>query len=196
MRARTGKIARLPGALRHELNRRLHNGALGRELAPWLNALPEVQSVLATRFAGRPITEDNLSEWRRGGFQDWLLQEERRVRLRELSAQDQQPDPEKRAHRIAALAKERLAVELAEELERLPVIKDREERWKYFQRLSQELCRLQHSHTRERYLRLLEVQATQAFRPKSNQNVKPFHPKSEPIGPFRAKDPMGGGARS
>ncbi|HXE43262.1 MAG TPA: hypothetical protein VN516_09580 [Candidatus Baltobacteraceae bacterium] len=47
MRARVGKIARLPGPIRNELNRRIHNGALGRELVPWLNALPEVQTVLA-----------------------------------------------------------------------------------------------------------------------------------------------------
>src|SRR5689334_9404477 len=104
MRARVGKIARLPGVVRDELNRRLHNGALGRELLPWLNTLPEVQRILAQRFASRPITEDNISAWRHGGFQDWLLQEERRVRLRELSDQCPERDPALRARRITAYA--------------------------------------------------------------------------------------------
>jgi len=58
MRARTGKIARLPVAVREELNHRLENGALGRELVPWLNELPEVKQILAERFAGRPILEE------------------------------------------------------------------------------------------------------------------------------------------
>ena len=160
MRTRTGKIARLPGAIRHELNHRLHNGALGRELVPWLNALPEVQRVLAERFASRPITEDNLSEWRQGGFQDWLLQEERRVRLRELSNQCPERDPALRARRLAAYTEEQLALELAEEIERLSAMKDRDARSKHLQRLCRELCRLQNSHTRNREVRLLETKAT------------------------------------
>jgi hypothetical protein len=192
MRARTGKIARLPGAIRLELNHRLHNGSLGRELVPWLNALPEVQQVLAARFASRPITEDNLSEWRHGGYQDWLLQEERRTRLRELSDQCPERDPEKRARRITAYTEERLAVELAEELERLAAIKDREEHSKQLHCLIQQLCRMRHSHTRERHLRLLEVQATHAINQKPKQSANRFKPNSEPIGPFRAKHHMGG----
>jgi hypothetical protein len=193
MRARTGKIARLPGAIRQELNRRLHDGALGRELAPWLNALPEVQSILAHRFASRPITEDNLSEWRRGGFRDWLLQEERRVRLRELTDQPNQPDPERRAGRIAAVAQERLAVELAEELERISAMTDRAERWKSLRRLTREMCRLQNSHLRARELRLLEAKAGRSFQPKSRAGSALFQPESELIGSFRTKNHQGGG---
>jgi hypothetical protein len=40
--SRTGKIARLPQSLREELNHRLENGELARNLADWLNTLPEV----------------------------------------------------------------------------------------------------------------------------------------------------------
>ena len=186
MRARIGKIARLPGAIREELNRRLHNGALGKELVLWLNVLPEVQHVLANRFSGRPVTEDNLSEWRRGGFQQWLLQEERRVRLRELSEQYQSLDPEKRAGQLAADAQERLAIELAEELERLSAMDDPAERWKCLRRLSQELCRLQRSHLRGRELRLLEVKAVSLCKPKSNPNRTGFAPNQAQIGAVRA----------
>ncbi len=64
---RIGKIARLPHELREELNRRLQDGEPGAELVGWLNELPEVQTVLAEHFAGRPITEQNLSEWKTGG---------------------------------------------------------------------------------------------------------------------------------
>jgi hypothetical protein len=191
MRARVGKIARLPGGIRNELNRRLHHGALGRELAPWLNALPEVQHVLTGRFAGRPITEDNISAWRHGGFQDWLLQEERRVRLRELSDQCPERDPALRARRIAAYTGEQLALELAEELERLSSITDREERSKQLERLCRELCRLQNSHTRNREVHLLETKASVAAKPPPSRT--PVAPNSGLLGPFRAKDHMGGG---
>ena len=70
MRARTGKIARLPGPIRHELNRCLHNGTLGKEFDIWLNELAEVQCVPAHCFPGRLVTEDNISAWRQGGFRD------------------------------------------------------------------------------------------------------------------------------
>ena len=193
MRARTGKIARLPAAIRNELNRRLNNGALGRELVPWLNALSEVQAVLLHRFGSRPITEDNISAWRHGGFQEWLLQEERRDRLRELSDQCPERDPALRSRRIAAFTQEQLALELAEELERLSTMTDREARSKRLQRLCQELCRLQNSHTRNRELTLMEVKAAQAVAPKSSPNRAPFEPELSLLGPFRAKDHRGEG---
>jgi hypothetical protein len=176
MRARTGKIARLPAAIRQELNHRLNNGALGREIVPWLNALPEVQRVLATRFAGRPITEDNLSEWRRGGFQDWLREEARRIRLRDLSDQCPERDPAQRARRIAAFSEEELALQLAEELERVSAITNPDEHSKHLQRLCLEHCRLQKSHTRNRELRLLELKAAAEFTRKSNPNRASIKP--------------------
>ena len=43
----------------------------GLELFPWLNALPEVQRVLAEKFHGRPLTKHNLSDWRCGGYAEW-----------------------------------------------------------------------------------------------------------------------------
>ena len=64
---RNGKIARLPCRIRTQLNRRLQDGELGPQLVEWLNALPEAQKILAAEFGGRPINEQNLSEWRLGG---------------------------------------------------------------------------------------------------------------------------------
>lgn len=73
---RNGKIARLPHAVREPLNHRMHDGEQGKALVHWLNRLPEVRAVLAREFGGRPIREQNLSEWRQGGYREWLLQKE------------------------------------------------------------------------------------------------------------------------
>jgi len=54
---RIGKIARLPLAVREELNTRLRNGESGRKLVPWLNGLPAAREVLAAECKGAPITE-------------------------------------------------------------------------------------------------------------------------------------------
>jgi hypothetical protein len=67
-----GKIARLPGDLREELCRRLFDGQRGPEILPWLNAHPVAVSVLAKDFGGRPVNAANLTNWRRGGYIQWL----------------------------------------------------------------------------------------------------------------------------
>jgi hypothetical protein len=82
---RKGKIARLPRDLREELNRRLEDGEPGAGLVEWLNALPAVQQILQEQFGGRPIREQNLSEWRDGGYRDWQEQQEKRGLLRQLT---------------------------------------------------------------------------------------------------------------
>jgi len=81
---RNGKIARLPYSIRDLLNGRLRNGEQGTKLIEWLNGLPKVQEVLAEEFGGRPINEQNLSEWKQGGFEDWLRHEEARAWMREV----------------------------------------------------------------------------------------------------------------
>ena len=68
---RNGKIARLPESIRNELNQRLLDGERGVALVAWLNSLPQVQAVMREAFEGRPITEDNLSQWRNGGYLAW-----------------------------------------------------------------------------------------------------------------------------
>jgi len=70
--ARRGKIARLPHDIRTELNQRIRDGEVGSAILTWLNALPDVKAVLATHFDARPVTDQNLSDWRAGGYQDWL----------------------------------------------------------------------------------------------------------------------------
>ena len=72
MKTRNGKIARLPLEIRDQLNTRLADGELGNRLVEWLNANPAVMKVMAEQFDGRPINESNLSEWRSGGYEEWL----------------------------------------------------------------------------------------------------------------------------
>jgi hypothetical protein len=76
MATRNGKIANLPNDIREQLNLRLLEGETGRELAAWLNALPEVQPVLGSHFNGSPISEVNLTHWRQGGYLQWLTERE------------------------------------------------------------------------------------------------------------------------
>jgi hypothetical protein len=72
MNARNGKIARLSPEIRQQLNQRLEMSEQSPDLLPWLNALPEVQAILKKNFDGVPVSRQNLSEWRQGGFQEWL----------------------------------------------------------------------------------------------------------------------------
>jgi len=72
MKTRNGKIARLPIEIREQLNRRLADGEPGNRLVEWLNSNPDVMQVMMEHFEGRPITEGNLSEWRAGGYEEWV----------------------------------------------------------------------------------------------------------------------------
>ena len=83
-----GKIGRLPKALQEQVNRRLEQGEQGRCLVAWLNSLPEVQAVLAAEFAGKPIREQNLSEWRQHGYTHWSRHQEALALLHQLVAED------------------------------------------------------------------------------------------------------------
>jgi hypothetical protein len=82
--ARNGKIARLPLIIRRELNERLANGEPNQRLVQWLNAQPEVRECLAEFFDGRPLNEQNLSAWKRGGYRDWERYQETRARARDF----------------------------------------------------------------------------------------------------------------
>ena len=74
---RLGKIARMPQSIRDALNERLQNGEEGKDLVEWLNGQAEAQEVLRAKFDGRAVSEQNLSEWKQGGYEDWLrLQED------------------------------------------------------------------------------------------------------------------------
>ena len=81
-----GKIGRLPKNLIEQLNRRLDDGEQGTDLVVWLNSLPAVQALIQSEFDGRPIREQNLSEWKKRGYRDWQRRQERRELFEELQA--------------------------------------------------------------------------------------------------------------
>jgi hypothetical protein len=71
--SRHGKIARLPGHIREQVNVRLQNGENGQDIIAWLNANDEATAVLAQHFGGQQINDTNLSQWRQGGYRDWEM---------------------------------------------------------------------------------------------------------------------------
>lgn len=71
-RALVSKIAKLPEAIREQLNRRLRDGQDAATILAWLNELPEVKGILDEHFGGVAISPQNLSKWRHGGYERWL----------------------------------------------------------------------------------------------------------------------------
>lgn len=82
---RQGKIARLPETIRAICNQRILDGWTGRRICEWLNSLGDVRTLLGQEFGGEPVSEANLSRWRKGGYQDWLAEREKVARLRSLA---------------------------------------------------------------------------------------------------------------
>lgn len=83
--ARTGKIARLPLAVREELNLRLLDNENGQDILAWLNDLDVTKEIITRSFAGEPISDANLSLWRTGGFAEWLKEQEHVQEVKRLS---------------------------------------------------------------------------------------------------------------
>lgn len=142
MKTRNGKIARLPKDIREDLNRRMENGWSGTKLVKWLNELPAVEEVLRDQFDGRSISKQNLSQWREGGYADWLrhqnTQEQIQLMMEKSEDVNRVEGNEPLCERLARVA----AAELAEHLQRLSAVKDPQERWQQFREASLELWRL------------------------------------------------------
>jgi hypothetical protein len=81
-----GKIARLPARMREEVNRRLHDGETGPVILAWLNGTPEAQEVCRKQFDSEPVSPQNLSAWRGGGFQKWISEQQAISRTRDRAA--------------------------------------------------------------------------------------------------------------
>ena len=86
-----GKIGRLPKAVQEQVNRLMEAGEKARTLVAWLNTLPEVQAVLAAEFAGQPIREQNLSQWRQRGYQQWLGRQQALKMAQEMTSTPTNP---------------------------------------------------------------------------------------------------------
>jgi len=83
--ARTGKIARLPLAIRDELNMRLLDNENGQTILAWLNAQPVVVERIQGDWKGEPVNDANLSMWRSGGFADWMGEQAHLQEVKNLS---------------------------------------------------------------------------------------------------------------
>ncbi|HWB04235.1 MAG TPA: hypothetical protein VG796_14500 [Verrucomicrobiales bacterium] len=86
-----------------------------RILAEWLNSLPEVQQILRDSFDGNPINEQNLCNWRNGGFQEWQTRREFLERLQLFS--ESAADIESAATGMADYAASLLSVHFATAME-------------------------------------------------------------------------------
>ena len=155
MKTRTGKIARLPRVVREQLNRRLQDGELGASLVEWLNALPDTQRVLTAEFGGRAISEQNLSEWKQGGYRDWERHQESIALVRQMTRQSDELMEESGglevSHRLAAL----LSVELAQVTNALLEEKtEPQERWWQLQESLRELAQLRQEDRKTGWLAL------------------------------------------
>lgn len=164
MKTRVGKIARMPKEIREQLNRRLEDGVPGNDLIAWLNALPEAQKILAELFGGRPINKQNLSDWRLGGYRDWLHSRDSRIELREMMEEARSLDQAsagKSGTDVSGYLGTFLVVELADAIDHLHKTKNPEERWQLLRKLSMELSRLRADHCREQRLQLKRCQAVE-----------------------------------
>jgi hypothetical protein len=132
--SRTGKIARLPAALRQELNQRLQDGQPEESLAEWLNALPAVQAVLAAQFKGQPILQKNVSRWKQGGYQDWV---EEKKTAAEVAAVFEKSDslPAAAQEGLTARMGLLLAAKMAAEVNRLDAVPEGKRRSKMWRKL-------------------------------------------------------------
>jgi len=138
-----GKIGRLPKCIRDMLGTRIEDGEPGKELVKWINSLSGVQRVLKEHFNGRPITEQNLSEWKQTGHPEWLRQEETRALAAQLT---EQSDDLAEAADGCDLS-DRFASVLAAELARLAMTllekeTDPEKRWLRLCEVHRELSQL------------------------------------------------------
>jgi len=178
MITRISKIARLPATIREQLNLRLHNGQFGRKILPWLNGLPETKEVLAENFDGHAITHQNLSEWRRSGYQDWLFHQDRLQwfsRLHEedaeLSVHDSCPDTYEAMSRY-------FLFEIGQAMRDAQKIKNPDARWERMERLTEKFARLQNAYNLSRRVAFEydKYNGPEPEEPEESEPESPEHP--------------------
>ncbi|MBW8864768.1 MAG: hypothetical protein JF609_07570, partial [Verrucomicrobia bacterium] len=113
----------------------------------WLNELPAAQALLAAEFGGAAINEQNLTNWKQGGYRDWRLQQE-------VQAFAQQT-----AGTAAALTTEQLTTILAvryvaviREWQQSPMPMER--RWRQMRMILQDVMKMRREEHREQRLEL------------------------------------------
>jgi hypothetical protein len=153
MITRTGKIAQLPKPIRDDLNHRLQNGKQGPELLKWLNSLPETQELITTKFDHQPINRQNLTEWRQGGYEDWLRHQEREQRIQRLAEEGTDLEQYENEYNLFESSAHIALAELMVDLDSLPQ-HNPDQRWNRLRELTRELARLQNAYNRSRWAEL------------------------------------------
>jgi hypothetical protein len=102
-----------------------------------------VQDVLKEHFAGRPVTEQNLSDWKQGGYQDWLRHEESYQLITDLTEQQESlaaaADGAEISDRFATLLSAELVALTRKLLEEKT---DPKERWQFLLEVLPEISQL------------------------------------------------------
>ena len=159
---RNGKIARLPRTLRDELSQRIDNGQSGPKLADWLNQLPEVKTILAEYFAENPIINvQNISQWRKGGYQEWHDLQEIRQTTRELATDasllDNEITPQKISETYATVT---AADFVRTSRAKLKACQDIDQRWKCLDEVEKRLSRFRRDDHRASHASIRASQAS------------------------------------
>jgi hypothetical protein len=177
MNTRVGKIAQLSKVIRDEFNQRIENGKLGPELFRWLNSLPETQQLLTEKFDRQPVTKSNLSDWRQGGYRDWLKDKAREERIRRLSETGnslQQAECGDLFENFARIA----VAELSADMDGLDDMKNSDARWQRLRELTRELARLQNGYNHSRWAQLAWTKWNDE--PSSESDYEPENENPEP----------------
>ena len=172
---RNGKIARLPAALREELNQRLLDGEQGKPLVEWLNGLPKVQAVLQAKFNGNPITENNLSQWKNGGFPAWEAGEQMADSVSSIiqgTTALQAVAKGGLTDRMALM----LAANMALEMQRLQSVSDGNEKARMWRELRISLLALRRS---ELYAQRLEIEQNKHPKPAKKKKARQLTPEEK-----------------
>jgi hypothetical protein len=114
-RTRTGKIGRLPAKIRETINTMIRNGKPPREIADWANGNVQARQILDRYFDGDPITENNVSRWKAGGYAGWESEQEDAQILLETFGGEQPATLEellRMKSTLQALMLSRMAIEL------------------------------------------------------------------------------------
>jgi hypothetical protein len=153
------KIGRLPKEVREQLNLRLQDGLPGADIVAWLNHRPAVQAVLKKYFDARPVSEQNLSDWRAAGYLDWLRHQAACEAARLLAEQTTDLQAASPAHDLT----DRFALVLAAELNRLAALllqqeTDLDKRLQNLAQINRQLAQLRHDDYRAKSLALRQEQ--------------------------------------
>lgn len=193
MKTRNGKIARLPLAVREELNHRLENGEPGIRLVAWLNRLPAVQAVLAAEFRSRPIREQNLSQWRKGGYREWQARLEVREIAKGLGKDPEAGNPDGPSPSGDILARW-LAARFAVLARNLPG--EEEKRWRRLRELVTDVSTLRRGDHRAARLEIERERRRVKPQPKSAPAASVKKPADAPIVPRSEVAPEAGEAKT